>query len=376
MKICIIGGIYAKGGAPTDYLKITPETTLAAGCRAAGHEVTTLSHYDDVDFWRFDVVHVHHLSYGALRMATDRSTTPFLFTPHDTSHMSGVPLSSPVKLSMAYALSMADATVSLSKLEGQRQSDVYSIRGAIHETIPNGINTDEYSFRRENTAGNGRPWQLLFSGQLIPMKRCDVLLKAFARLKHNAHLTMVYQNSALEKALKSLAENLGIADRVRFAGKLEPRQLAALYRSSDLLALPSRTEALPSVITEAMLCGLPFVASPVGGIPEQASGFGYLLKHGTVEDVAESIADVLDHYSQYQGAAESMSLHARQTYSINSMVKKHLELYQRVAGVQPRRHQVWLRAMNPVVRSIAKRWGTSGPPAAQGIPANRVASAK
>jgi hypothetical protein len=61
MRICIIGGIYAKGGAPTDYLKITPETTLAAGCRAAGHDVTTLSHYDEVDFERFDVVHVHHL---------------------------------------------------------------------------------------------------------------------------------------------------------------------------------------------------------------------------------------------------------------------------------------------------------------------------
>src|SRR5258708_6501231 len=85
MKICVIGGIYAKGGAPSDYLKITPETTLAAGCRAAGHEVTTLSHYDETDFQRFDVVHVHHLSYGALRLATDPSPTPFPFTPHDTS---------------------------------------------------------------------------------------------------------------------------------------------------------------------------------------------------------------------------------------------------------------------------------------------------
>src|SRR3984957_16435990 len=120
MKICIIGGIYAKGGAPTDYLKITPETTLAAGCRAAGHDVTTLSHYDDVDFQRFDVVHVHHLIHVALRMAGGRSTTPFLFTPHDTSHMSGIPFSTPTKLAMGYVLWTADATVSLSRLEAQR----------------------------------------------------------------------------------------------------------------------------------------------------------------------------------------------------------------------------------------------------------------
>ena len=362
MKICIIGGIYAKGGAPTDYLKITPETTLAAGCRAEGHDVTTLSHYDEVDFRRFDLVHVHHLSYGALRMATDRSSTPFLFTPHDTSHMSGLPLSTPTKLAMGYVLSMADATVSLSRLEAQRQVQVYSIRGAIHETIPNGINTNEYSYQRENTAGNGSSWQLLFSGQLIPMKRCDVLLQAVARLQHDVRLTMVYQNSALVKELKSLAESLGIANRVHFAGKVEPRQLAALYRSSDALVLPSRTEALPSVITEAMLCGLPFIASPVGGIPEQAAGFGCLLKSGTVEDVAASIAQVLDHYGDYQAASVAMSDHAKRTYSIDSMVTKHLELYRRLVGVQPRRKQFWLRGLNPIVRNIAKRWGTAGPP--------------
>jgi glycosyltransferase involved in cell wall biosynthesis len=376
VKICIIGGIYAKGGAPSDYLKITPETTLAAGCRAGGHEVTTLSHYDEADFQRFDVVHVHHLSYGALRMAVDRSSTPFLFTPHDTSHMDGFPLSTPTKLAMGYVLAMADATVSLSRLEAQRQHDVYSLRGAIHETIPNGINTGEYSFRRENSAGIGRPWQLLFSGQLIPMKRCDVLLRAVARLKYNFHLTMVYQNPSLEQELKSLAESLGMADRVRFAGKVDPRELASLYRSSDLLVLPSRTEALPSVITEAMLCGLPFVASPVGGIPEQAAGFGYLLKHGTVEDVAASIDDVLDHYGQYQAVSEAMSQHAGRTYSIDSMVKSHLELYQRVAGAPPRRRHLWLRGLNPMVRTIARRWGTAGAPHARPAAPSPLATTK
>src|SRR5579871_4266107 len=217
MKICIIGGIYAKGGAPTDYLKITPETTLAAGCRAGGHQVTTLSHYDETDFAQFDVVHVHHLSYGALRLAADRSNTPFVFTPHDTSHMDGARFGTPVKVAMAYVLSIADATVSLSNMEGKRQSDTYGVKGAVHETIPNGINTDEYSYRRENSAGQGKPWQLLFSGQLIPMKRCDVLLRAFARVRHDARLTMVYQNPALEQDLKSLTASLGIAERIRFA---------------------------------------------------------------------------------------------------------------------------------------------------------------
>jgi len=59
-----------------------------------------------------------------------------------------------------------------------------------------------------------------------------------------------------------------------------------------------------------------------------------------------------------------MSQHARQTYSIDSMVKRHLELYSRVSGIVPRRQQVWLRALNPVARTISARWGTAGKPAA------------
>ncbi len=249
---------------------------------------------------------------------------------------------------------------------------MYGVQGAIHETIPNGINTDEYSYRRENRAGQTQPWQLLFSGQLIPMKRCDVLLRAFARVRHDARLTMVYQNSALEKELKSLAANLGIAERVRFTGKVQPRELAALYRASDVLVLPSRTEALPSVITEAMLCGLPFIASPVGGIPEQAAGFGYLLESGTVDDIAASIDHVLDHYPQYQEASPRMSEHARKTYSIESMVKKHIELYERLREIPARRHAHPLRGLKPIARVIAKRWGTAGPPVAT----RQVAAAK
>jgi hypothetical protein len=111
-----------------------------------------------------------------------------------------------------------------------------------------------------------------------------------------------------------------------------------------------------------MLCGLPFIASPVGGIPEQAAGFGHLLKEGSVEDVAASIGHVLNHYEQFQAASPAMSEYAMRTYSIESMVKRHLELFERLIGVSPRRHHFWMRGFNPLVRAIARHWGTSGPP--------------
>ena len=88
MKIGIVGGIYTKGGARKNYIAISPETVLEAGLRSAGHEVTALSHYDDGSFDSFDVVHVHHLSWGATRLASDPSRVPFVFTAHDATKIS------------------------------------------------------------------------------------------------------------------------------------------------------------------------------------------------------------------------------------------------------------------------------------------------
>ena len=278
MKICLIGGIYSPGGGRKNFLKITPETTLESGLRDAGHQVTTLSHYDHADFSRFDVVHVHHLSYGAIRMASDLSRTPFVFTAHDSSRMNGHPQGGLQRAAVPFVLSRADAIVALSHREAAFLDRHYTLRGTRMAVIPNGIDPSNYSFHRSNAAGQDAPWRILFAGQLIPLKGVDILLRAIALRPENIRLTLVYQTAQLETELRALATELGIADRVEFAGRLDPRALADRYHSHDLLVLPSATEALPSVITEAMMCGLPFIATAAGGIPEQAAGFGQLLQ--------------------------------------------------------------------------------------------------
>jgi glycosyltransferase involved in cell wall biosynthesis len=72
-------------------------------------------------------------------------------------------------------------------------------------------------------------------------------------------------------ALEQQARDLGLADRVVFAGARE--DVACLLAAADIFVLPSLTEALPTVIAEAMAAGLPIVATTVGGIPE-------MVRHG------------------------------------------------------------------------------------------------
>ena len=363
MNICLIGGIYAKGGERKTSLRITPETTLEAGLRSEGHHVTTLSHYDEADFSRFDVVHVHHLSYGAVRLAVDRSPVPFVFTAHDTSRMCGLPQERLHRLGMPFVLSRADGVVALTAREAEFQQRAFALDGAAHTAIANGIDADIYPYRRANTAGRGRRWQILFVGQLIPLKGVDLLIRALSVLPGSPELTLVYQSNLLEPELRQLAESLGIAHRVNFAGKLDPPQLAARYHASDILVLPSASEALPSVITEAMLCGLPFVATATGGIPEQAAGFGMLLKQRTAQSIAAGIQHVFEHYDEFECAGPAMSASARERFSIPAMVRRHVSLYRRLAGYTstPRRQAGRHAVGNAMARLLLRRARASRP---------------
>lgn len=348
MNICLIGGIY---GTP-HYLRVTPETTLEAGLRGAGHQVTTLGHYGQLDFSAFDLVHVHHLSYGALRLACDRSATPFVFTVHDASQLNGASPGFVRDRALRFILARADRVVSLSRREAAFRLERQGLAPEQSAVLPNGIEASRFTPVRRNGAGHQTPWQLLFAGQLIPLKGCDLLLRALARLDLPTELTLVYQTAELESELRALAASLGIAARVHFRGRLDPGELAALYQRSDLLVLPSATEALPSVLTEAMLSGLPFVATDVGGIPEQTAGFGRLIERRTVDELTAAIREVLGQYPAFARQANAMSEHARRTYSIDAMIERHLALYGEVAGRPARRHRAILRPGNLVARTL------------------------
>jgi glycosyltransferase involved in cell wall biosynthesis len=378
MKICLIGGIYEKGGARLAVVNYTTETILEPALRAAGNEVTTLSHYDDVDFSRFDVVHVHHLSYGAARLASDPSGTPFVFTAHDASHMNGVSLGTLRRLAMRYVLSRADAIVSLCRAEAGFQSAAYPVAGALRVTIPNGIDPALFTPVPRSAAepGNTRPWKLLFVGQLIQLKGVDLLLQALAGLTgRRFELSLAYHTNRLENELKEMAATLGISGSVKFLGKQDARQLAELYRCSDLLILPSSTEVLPTVITEAMLSGLPFLATPVGGIPEQAGGFGYLLPQRTVQDLADGLTHVFDHYAGYVRKCEAMTAYARSTFSVDAMVDQHLRLYERLtANWKTRRSgkSVVDRLVSAGVRMRGQKGHPLRPRTSPGIPSHEL----
>lgn len=350
MKIALVGGIYGKDAQYRAAARMTPETTLERGLKARGCRVDTFSHYSRLDGRLFDLIHVHHLSYGAVRAATDRSDAPFVYTSHDGLAMVGLAQTSLKRIAAHFVMSRADAVVALSKKEADFQQRTYSLSGAAHSIIPNGVDFTNYSYARRNPRRRGQPWRLLFVGQLIEEKRVDVLLRALATLDQPAELSLAYHNSAMELCLKKLASGLG--DSVCFLGPKTPAELAVLYQRADLFVLPSGGEALPSVITEAMACGTPIVATDVGGVREQLGGYGLIVRPGQVEELAAAISQVLDNYQRFADQGWEMSQHARREFSIDTMVDRHLELYSQLVEQQgpPRRHSLLWKPLSTGLR--------------------------
>lgn len=97
----------------------------------------------------------------------------------------------------------------------------------------------------------------------------DTVLRAFALLSESwpgARLSIAGSGPEAA-ALAALAQELGVADRVRFTGRLDRDQMAALYRDADLMLNASRVDNMPNALLEALASGLVVVTSDVGGIP-------------------------------------------------------------------------------------------------------------
>ena len=147
-----------------------------------------------------------------------------------------------------------------------------------------------------------------FVGRIQPLKAPDVLLRAAAKLPG---LRVVIAGGpsgsglAAPHGLVSLAEELGITDRVTFLPPQSRQQLVEVYRAADLVAVPSHSESFGLVAVEAQACGTPVVAAAVGGLPVAVRDgvSGVLVDGHDPDDWAAAIGGVLSRGPHTMAAA-------------------------------------------------------------------------
>ncbi len=143
------------------------------------------------------------------------------------------------------------------------------------EVIPNGVDIAKFKVlgrdearRKLNLDLNKRI--LVFVGNLIREKGIDSLLDALRIIKEEKGiLTIILGEGPLKRYLQKRSPEVALGqNKIMLKGQVPHDEIPLWMNAADLLILPSLSEGWPTVISEALACGLPVIASAVGGIPE------------------------------------------------------------------------------------------------------------
>jgi N-acetyl-alpha-D-glucosaminyl L-malate synthase BshA len=165
---------------------------------------------------------------------------------------------------------------------------------------------------------------------LRPVKQVDAVVRIFARIRERvaARLLIVGEGPELGKA-EELINDLSVTEHVHLIG--ETQDVLGLLSVSDVFLLPSLQESFGLSALEAMACGVPVVASNVGGLPEVVvdGATGFLHPPGDVEAMAESAIRILSAPALHAQLAAAGQQLAVERFSADRIVPQYAELYER-----------------------------------------------
>jgi glycosyltransferase involved in cell wall biosynthesis len=241
------------------------------------------------------------------------------------------------------AFRRADAVVAVSGAAAERLAELARIPRQAVRVLPNGIDLAAFDGCGPGVGAAARraigvapaDAVVLVPAVLREGKGHDVLLDAVPALlaRVPSARVVVVGGGEREEELRVRARPLG--DAVRFLG---PRpDMRELLAASDVVALPSLAEALPTALMEAAAAGRPVVATRVGGVPEVvAEGrSGILVPPRDPDALAEALAALLADPARARGYGEFARQRARERFGIELQVERTLALWNELAAGRP-----------------------------------------
>ena len=194
--------------------------------------------------------------------------------------------------------------------------------------VPNGVETDR--FKPIERVANAKV-KILFIGRLIPRKGFQRVVQALPKIKELTSKPFeieVVGTGESQTELDRMAEKLGVSELIHYVGTVPYEKLEKSYQYADIFVLTSLSEGMPAVILEAMGCGLPVVASDVGGNNElvEEGVNGYLIKGDDVEKIARDLAKLIED----DEARKEMGKRSREKsmkYDWSVIMEKYNEMY-------------------------------------------------
>jgi glycosyltransferase involved in cell wall biosynthesis len=263
-------------------------------------------------------------------------------------------------------LERANCVVATSPQEQETLRSLVSTSGQI-EVIPCGTDTDNFrltskAHARTQLKLGTHEKVILYVGRFDQRKGIETLVRAFALLKEknlqNLKLVIVGGSSANmpdgdeRKRIEKIVNDLGLTDYTVFAGRIGHDILPLYYTAADVCVIPSYYEPFGLVAIEAMACGVPVVASNVGGlkftiIPEET---GLLVEPKDVEAFANGIHRILFDELWARKMRKQASANVNQRFSWAGVTIQLSELYRHLLARSIMHEQPWSYKMPSISR--------------------------
>jgi glycosyltransferase involved in cell wall biosynthesis len=205
--------------------------------------------------------------------------------------------------------------------------------------VPNGVDADRFRPGDRDSVRStlGLPGGILLAavGRLNREKGFDVAIEALSRIateQPDAKLLVVGDGEE-RQALHRLAADHGLTDRVLFAGPQDQAGVTAHLQAADIFLFPTlREEAAPLVLPEAMACGLPVIASRIGGIPEvvepaEGPAAGILTRPGSTTELAGALRTLLADKPLRDELGHRARQRVLEEYTLERMVSRTVDVY-------------------------------------------------
>ena len=295
--------------------------------------------YQVVSQNNIDVIHSHYAvphsvsAYLAQQMAlANKQNVGTITTLHGTD-VSIVGDEPTLRDVVAFALSKSDVVTSVSQAMASEAEDKYSLNKKV-QVIYNFVNIQPPAKTPEDLKdvfGANDSNIITHISNFRQVKRIEDVIRVFNKINKKVDSKLLLIGDGPEqRAAHKLAVKLNVSNKIHFLGLQS--SIEKLLAISDLFLLPSEKENFSLSALEAMSCGVPVIATQVGGMAEMIDNGkdGYLFDVGDIDGMAEAGIKLLDDKDSYKKISAAAQKKAKEGFSPEIIVPQYEKLYESV----------------------------------------------
>lgn len=286
-----------------------------------------------------DLLHVHYAiphsvsAWLAAQMLDQR--LPFVTTLHgtDVTLVGNDPSYLPIT---KFSIEQSPGVTSISEYLRKKTVEVFETKREIR-LIPNFVNCELYSVGGDSLLrakyASAEEKILVHLSNFRPVKRVLDCIRIFNMVASVVPAKLLMIGTGPDRgAAEALVRKLKLEDRVQFLGKQV--DIARLLAISDLMLLPSEIESFGLAALESMACGVPAIASNVGGLPEVVTNEidGFLVELGDNERMASAALSLLTDRDKYEAFSVAARSTAQTKFSAEKIIPEYEKYYREVCA--------------------------------------------